>query len=351
MNKSYLNIKQLDNVGEIDIFGYIGDDFWNEDSNSSKNISEKLNELEALEVDSYRVTINSLGGDVNHALAIYNLLRKKGKPVETEMIGMCASSATIIAMAGNTRKISENALFLVHKCSSMVCGNENELQEELKTQQLINDTIANIYAEVSGTAKDTVVALMEENNGQGIWLSAKVVKEYGFATEIVKENKRSNEARHFFGAADIELSGLPSLPNSYFDRSDGEAQSGIIATIKELFTDLKNTLSMKKENQNTVEHKFDNIALTAIESDGSCVVALAEMQRIDAEMASAKKAIEDEKTQNANLEKEVADLKNLLEKATTNTAVNGNDPVQNEKSFADWAKSQPYYNEVEALTR
>ena len=105
MNKNFFNISNVGGVGEVEIFGYIGEDFWCGEGNTTASIHQKLNELEALAVDSYKVTINSTGGDVNHALAIYNLLRKKCKPVETEMIGMCASSATIIAMAGDTRKI------------------------------------------------------------------------------------------------------------------------------------------------------------------------------------------------------------------------------------------------------
>ena len=106
-----------------------------------------------------------------------------------------------------------------------------------------------------------------------------------------------------------------------------------------------------KSKENNVERKFENIALTTTESDDKkCVVDSAELARIDAEMADTKKAYEDEKTKSADLEKQVADLKELLEKSTLENGVSGQDPV-NEPTFSDWAKSQPYYNEVEQLTR
>lgn len=358
MNKNFFNISNAGGIGLIEIFGYIGEDFWSGEGNTTSTISQKLNELEDLAVDSYKVTINSTGGDVNHALAIYNLLRKKGKPVETEMIGMCASSATIIAMAGDKRIISENAIFLIHKCMSAVYGNENELKQELETQKLINDTIVSIYKNVvsNKTDEETIMALMNENNGNGKWISAKEAYDYGFATEIASENKRSNEARKFFCLADIEEARLPKLPKNIADvfpnystkHNDG-GDNNIVAAIKDLFTDLKNSFMKTKEN--TVERKFENIALTTTESeDKKCVVDSAELDRIDAEMASTKKAFEDEKTKSASLEKEVADLKELLEKSTLDNAVNGQDPA-NEPTFSDWAKSQPYYEEVERLTR
>lgn len=360
MNKNLFNIAATTgNVGEIEIFGYIGEDFWSEESNTAASIHKKLNELEALAVDSYKVTINSTGGDVNHALAIYNILRKKGKPVETEMIGMCASSATIIAMAGDKRVISENAIFLIHKCMSAVYGNENELQQEIETQKLINDTIVSIYKNVvsNKTDEETIMALMNENNGNGKWISAQEAFDYGFATEIASENKRSNEARKFFCVADIEEARLPKLPKNIADgfpnyptkQDNGGDNTNIVAVIKDLFTDFKNSFMKSKENN--VERKFENIALTATESDDKkCMVNSAELDRIDAEMAATKKAYEDDKTKSADLEKQVADLKELLEKSTLDNGVNGQDPV-NEPTFSDWAKSQPYYNEVEQITR
>lgn len=357
MNKNFFNISNVGGVGEVEIFGYIGEDFWSGEGNTVASIHQKLNELEALAVDSYKVTINSTGGDVNHALAIYNILRKKGKPVETEMIGMCASSATIIAMAGDKRVISENAIFLIHKCMSAVYGNENELKQEIETQKLINDTIVSIYKNVaSKTDEETIMALMNENNGNGKWISAQEAFDYGFATEIASENKRSNEARKFFCVADIEEARLPELPKNiadvfpnYSTKHSTEDDNNIVAVIKDLFTDLKNSFMKSKEN--SVERKFENIALTATESDDKkCMVDSAELDRIDAEMAATKKAYEDEKTKSADLEKQVADLKDLLEKSTLDNGVSGQDPV-NEPTFSDWAKSQPYYNEVEQITR
>ena len=150
--------------GLVEIFGRIGFDWWAEDpeENTAKRIAEKLAELK--ECESVTVRINSLGGDVDTALAVHGML-KECKNVTTEAVGMVASAATVIFMAGTTRKINKSALFLVHKCSSRVVGNENDLESELETQRTINDTMAEIYTD-GGVNPEKVAELMEASSGR-----------------------------------------------------------------------------------------------------------------------------------------------------------------------------------------
>ena len=98
----------------IDIEGRIGGGFWDSDQDS-KNTKEKmkkeLKKIADIKAKNIVVNINSLGGDVNHGLAIHDLLAQSKAKVTTNVNGMTASVATIIAQAGNVRKISDNAFF------------------------------------------------------------------------------------------------------------------------------------------------------------------------------------------------------------------------------------------------
>ena len=72
-------------------------------------------ELAALgDVAEIIVRINSGGGDVFAANAIYTRLRDLDAKITVKIDGWAASAATIIAMAGDTIKIAKNGLFMVH---------------------------------------------------------------------------------------------------------------------------------------------------------------------------------------------------------------------------------------------
>lgn len=185
MDKHYFNIIESDQEVTVEVYGTIGESWWDEGV-TFKGVSDQLKGI-ASGTKKVTVKINSYGGDVNDALAIFELLRSMGDRVTTECVGFCASAATIIAMAGHVRRMSSYGLFLVHKCSSWVAGNENELEAELESQRKVNDRIVQIYADVTGTDKAKLEALMEEDNGNGIWLNIDEAMEYGFITEALND--------------------------------------------------------------------------------------------------------------------------------------------------------------------
>jgi ATP-dependent Clp protease protease subunit len=51
------------------------------------------------------VQINSPGGDMFEGIAIYNVLREHPQDITVKVMGMAASAASIIAMAGDTVEI------------------------------------------------------------------------------------------------------------------------------------------------------------------------------------------------------------------------------------------------------
>ena len=322
--------------GLVEIFGRIGFDWWAEDpeENTAKRIAERLAELK--ECESVTVRINSLGGDVDTALAVHGIL-KECKNVTTEAVGMVASAATVIFMAGTTRKINKSALFLVHKCMSTVYGgNENDLESELETQRTINDTMAEIYTD-GGVNPEKVAELMEANHGEGKWITANEAQRYGFATEVVSGTRRDAEARRVWSAEDLAEEGLPMT-------------SGLMARLRRLVLDLltetnkPNDMKKTEDNKPVAEEEENPTPQTEpTEATAELEAAVAERDRLSAE-------VEAKEAENEQLRARVAELEAVLAKAPEGAGQPNGDDAQGDgkETFADWQKKQGYYSEVEA---
>ncbi len=138
-----------------------------------------------------RLKVNSLGGDVNEALAISNLLAENGK-VTVEFIGFNASAATWMAFGASAIEAHEDCLWLAHKSSISVdvYGQLNaddvdakieELKGLKKSMDAIDLMIAKKYADRSGkTIKDVLEMMSQET-----WISAEDAKEMGFIDRII----------------------------------------------------------------------------------------------------------------------------------------------------------------------
>ena len=198
----------------IEIYGQIGYEGWShdEDENTARLMSGELERIKSIGAKRITVKINSLGGDVNHALAIHDLLAEHPSLVTTQINGLCASAATIVAMAGRERRMSKNALFLIHQCSAYVGrANEERLSQELETQKTVNGRMLDIYNGVCGGKEAEIAELLKANNGQGKWLTAEEAMQFGFVTDIYNESRKTA----CFTPAAFTDNGLPSVPVAY----------------------------------------------------------------------------------------------------------------------------------------
>ena len=198
----------------IEIYGQIGYEGWShdEDENTARLMSGELERIKTIGAKHITVKINSLGGDVNHALAIHDLLAEHPALVTTQINGLCASAATIVAMAGKERRMSKNALFLIHQCSAYVGrANEERLSQELETQKTVNGRMLDIYNGVCSGKEAEIAGLLKANNGQGKWLTAEEAKGFGFATDIYNESRKTA----CFTPSAFTDNGLPSVPTAY----------------------------------------------------------------------------------------------------------------------------------------
>lgn len=127
------------------------------------------------------------------AVAIYNLLRGLGKPVNVYVDGVAASAASVIVMAGDTVTMGEGAVIMIHNAMTMVFGNGDELRQMAATLDTISGSIADIYVAHTGQDKKAVQKLMDAET----WMDATEAIGKGFASASAKDAAVTAKATGF----------------------------------------------------------------------------------------------------------------------------------------------------------
>lgn len=128
--------------------------------------------------------INSPGGHVYDALAIYDTMNFITNDVQTVGIGMQASAASFLLSSGTKGKrfVLPNSTVMIHQPSSgtrgKVTDQEIDLKESLRLKYLLRD----IMAKNTGQKVEKIHEDMERDK----WLSAKEAVEYGLADKIIE---------------------------------------------------------------------------------------------------------------------------------------------------------------------
>lgn len=122
------------------------------------------------------VIINSGGGDVFTGSEIYSILKNHKGHVTVKIVGVCASSASMVAMAGNTVEMSPTGLFMIHNAMGWTFGNTQEHEKQIKSLEEANNSIAKAYQNKTGLPLSKIRELMKEET----WFSCDKAIEYGF---------------------------------------------------------------------------------------------------------------------------------------------------------------------------
>jgi len=168
--------------GEIEILGEIGESGWTDNFITAKMVKDKL---QALGKSPVLVTINSPGGDAFEGIAIYNLLVDHPGAVTVNVIGMAASAASIIAMAGSTIRVAPAAMLMIHSAWGMVVGNRNDMRDMADMLDKIDTAVAELYASRSKQPVADVLKMMEKET----WMTGPEAVANGFADVAIAEKK------------------------------------------------------------------------------------------------------------------------------------------------------------------
>lgn len=168
------------------LHGDIGSNWY--DSISLEDVKAQLKDVS--DVDEIEVHINSYGGDVFESIAIHNYLKhERSEKITTFDDGIAASGGSIIFMAGDKRVMPANTQVMIHNPWTVTYGNAKELRHTADCLEKIQTSLEECYLpHFVGTREELKVLLDQEEH-----LTADESLVFGFATEVLKETKSTEE--------------------------------------------------------------------------------------------------------------------------------------------------------------
>jgi ATP-dependent protease ClpP protease subunit len=177
-------------TAELHLNGTIGDGWFGDVS--AKDVTEAINGLpkSTLEIDVY---LNSPGGIVFEGIAIFNALKNNKARVNMNVRGLAASSASVVAMAGDEINIEEGAMLMIHNASGLTFGPSSEHVKMAEDLDKIDGQLAGIYARRSKEAKADILEMMNEET----WFTAEEAVAAGFADRALEAEGDEEVAAHW----------------------------------------------------------------------------------------------------------------------------------------------------------
>lgn len=164
----------------IQIFDQIGEDWFGGSGLSGKQFSDVLNEVGN---GPLLVEINSPGGNVWDGLSIYNQLRGRRAPVTTRVVGIAASIASIIALAGDKVEMADAALMMIHDPSGMASGTSEDMRKMADALDQHAEVLVGVYAKKTGRSPESIRAAMKAET----WFTTAEAIQFGLVDKPIKQ--------------------------------------------------------------------------------------------------------------------------------------------------------------------
>ncbi|MCK4635306.1 MAG: ATP-dependent Clp protease proteolytic subunit [Candidatus Moranbacteria bacterium] len=134
--------------------------------------------------EDIKIYINSPGGSVSAALAIYDTMQYVKADVSTICIGMAASAASILLSAGakGKRLILPNAEVMIHQVLGGTQGQASDIEIQARHILKIKSRLNKILAK--HTCK--TVVQVEKDMDRDYYMSADEAKKYGIVDKVIK---------------------------------------------------------------------------------------------------------------------------------------------------------------------
>lgn len=127
------------------------------------------------------IIINSGGGHVDAGSEMYSIIKEYPGETVIKILGLAASAASVIAMAGDRVIMSPTAQLMIHNVSSIAQGDYNEMIHQAGVLKEMNKSIANAYILKTGKSESEILQMMNKES----WLSARTALQEGFVDEIM----------------------------------------------------------------------------------------------------------------------------------------------------------------------
>lgn len=262
------------------VYDYIGDE------TNARSIAEFLDEADGKQV---LLTINSPGGDVFEGIAIYNLLKNSKSRVKVEIVGLAASSASVIAMAGNDVVMSETAMLMIHNPFTVEIGDANDMKKTADVLEKIENSLVTIYSKKTGLPEEKIKQMMDDET----WISAEQALKDGFIDRIIKIDNV------VWNCNGIEKFKYKNIPKQILTQQRNE----------EMLDQIRNLLGVENDEQ-IIEALTGKLALAeTVESQKD------ELKKVQAEFGKAQKKIEEMKKVSGGNATQIDEYKAQIDRA------------------------------------
>lgn len=204
LKNNFFEIKNLsENTAEIRIYGIITKWAWEEYGEvSSANFAKELQKLK--NVSHINLRVNSPGGDVFEASAIYNLLKDYAKVNNVKITGyidgLAASAASFLVLCASKVVMGTGALYMIHNPLSSIYGNVEKLKKQIELLDTVKEAILDIYCTKSKLSREEISEKMNSEK----WYRATEALEAGFVDEIVENDNSLENIKNISNELHIE---------------------------------------------------------------------------------------------------------------------------------------------------
>lgn len=179
---------EKDEENTISVLDVIGED-WFSEGVTSKRISAALRAIGKKDVT---VVINSPGGDYFEGLAIYNMLREHPAKVTVKIVGIAASAASVIAMAGDDIQIARAGFLMIHNTWVVAIGDRHALRDVADWLEPFDAAAVDIYSARTGMKDDELGKMMDRE----AWIGGADAVAKGFADRLLSSDEVETKAKN-----------------------------------------------------------------------------------------------------------------------------------------------------------
>ena len=205
------------------------------EATSPQDINKALDDANGQDIE---VDINSGGGDIFAGSEIYTALRSYKGNVQINIVGVAASAASVIAMAGKS-KITPTGLFMMHNVSSKAQGDYRDMEHRVEVLKTANKSIANAYKEKTGISDTELFKLMDKET----WMSAEEAVKNKFVDEVMFDTTNQTVKGFYNSFNGIPFEAIEKI-KSQIKKPDIENDNEVFLLQAKL-----NLLKLKGENQ------------------------------------------------------------------------------------------------------
>lgn len=166
-----------------------------------------VKDLNGISSSVINLHVNSPGGSVFDGVSIFNAIKNHKSKVVAHIDGLAASIASVIVMAADEVKMSENAFLMIHDPWSLVVGTSEDMRKEADLLDKVGGIIAKTYMDKTGKTEEEIKDYMAAET----WFTAQDALDAGFIDMIESDKKESKKAQ---SATVFDLSAFGNVPDA-----------------------------------------------------------------------------------------------------------------------------------------